>query len=123
MLNAPARHYEKLRIWWISPLIVWIVLNFIVIVPFCFKSPWIIPFIIIISGLSTFFISNKSKTTTGIKKPIFKWGFSIAFISIFLLVGILSETARKNQWKNRKAINLLILVYHYKRILVSVIKF
>ena len=78
-----------------------------------FRSPWIIPIIIILSGLVTYFVGEKHAKLGEIKKPSFKWGFLVSFLFLFLFVGILSEISRKKEWKNRTALNLIENNYRF----------
>ena len=44
----------------------------------------------------------------GEKPKQIKWGNMLIFISLFAVAGYLSETATKENWKNRKAFNLCL---------------
>jgi chromate transporter len=77
-----------------------------------FKSPWIIPLIIITTGLISF-IKTKKKENTTLMKPTYRWGFMIAFLFLFVTLATLSELSRKQEWKNRKAFNLVENNYRF----------
>lgn len=85
----------------------------LVITCFFFKTPWVFPILILAGGISTNF-SNKRipKTSTNSVKSI-KWTYLLVFIIIFSLAAIISETARNNNWKNRKAYNLFENFYRF----------
>ena len=78
-----------------------------------FKSPWIFPLLIITAGLITN-ISNKRipKNQINETKKI-KWHNLFIFLLLFLLAGFLSETARKQNWDNRKYYNLFENFYRF----------
>jgi chromate transporter len=78
-----------------------------------FKTPWIFPSVIVLSGIVTN-LSNKRfpQKETIIHRKI-NWGNLIIFFSIFILAGFLSETARKQQWKNRAPYNLFENFYRF----------
>ena len=84
-----------------------------VITIFLFKSPWIFPLLILSAGLITN-ISNKRIPDREVTKPNkAKWHNLIIFLFIFLIAGFLSETARKQNWENRKAYNLFENFYRF----------
>lgn len=75
-----------------------------------FKTPWIFPVLIILGGLSTN-LSHKRIPQIETKPKKIKWWNIWLFAIIFLAVGITSEVARKNDWPNRKPINLFENLY------------
>lgn len=75
-----------------------------------FNTPWIFPVLIILGGLSTN-ISHKRIPQTETKPKKIKWWNIWLFAIIFLFAGITSEVARKNDWPNRKPINLFENLY------------
>lgn len=77
-----------------------------------FKTPWIFPSLILAAGIVTNF-SNKRIPQKGIPPKKIKWGNIVLFFSILLLAGFLSETARKQEWKNRGAYNLFENFYRF----------
>lgn len=70
-----------------------------------FNKPWIFPLLIILGGITTN-LSRKRIPQTEQKPRKIKWWNFWLFGIIFLLAGIISETARKDDWPNRKPINL-----------------
>ncbi|NOU39529.1 MAG: chromate transporter [Ferruginibacter sp.] len=78
-----------------------------------FKTPWIFPFLIFCAGLATSFSSKRITEKEIIKPKQIKWTNIWLFVIIFLIAGILSETARKQQWGNRKAYNLFENFYRF----------
>ena len=84
-----------------------------VITIFLFKSPWIFPLLIISAGLITN-ISNKRIANTEVSKQNkVKWHNLLIFLFLFILAGFLSETARKQNWENRKVYNLFENFYRF----------
>ncbi|MDQ6609363.1 MAG: chromate transporter [Bacteroidota bacterium] len=75
-----------------------------------FQSPWIFPTLIILSGAATN-ISKKRIPEIETKPEKVKWGNIWLFVAVFLLAGAFSETARKENWKGRKPINLFENTY------------
>jgi chromate transporter len=75
-----------------------------------FKQPWIFPLLIILGGLSTN-LSRKRIPQIEQKPRKIKWWNFWLFGIIFILAGFISETARKNNWPNRKPINLFENTY------------
>ena len=75
-----------------------------------FKQPWIFPLLIITGGIATN-LSRKRILQIEQKPKKIKWWNFWLFGIIFILAGLLSETARKNDWPNRKTINLFENTY------------
>jgi chromate transporter len=75
-----------------------------------FKTPWIFPVLIVIGGFITN-LSHKRIPQTETKPRKIKWWNIWLFAIIFLIAGITSEIARKNDWPNRKPINLFENIY------------
>jgi chromate transporter len=82
------------------------------LVYFLFKSPWIFPGIIIAAGIATNF-SDKRIPQKGVPPKKIKWGNILIFLSLFILAGFLSETARKKEWPNRGVYNLFENFYRF----------
>lgn len=77
-----------------------------------FKAPWIFPLLMLIGGLVTN-LSNKRIPQIDAKPRKVKWGNIWAFAIIFIIAGMLSETARKHEWPNRRPINLFENTYRF----------
>lgn len=75
-----------------------------------FRSPWIFPALIVVSGFITN-LSQKRIPQQEVKHHRVKWGNLWLFGLLFLLAGATSEVARVNNWPNRKPINLFENVY------------
>ncbi len=75
-----------------------------------FRFPWIFPLLIVLSGIVTN-ISQRRIPQKEFKRRKIKWINIWLFAAIFILAGIVSETARKNDWPNRKPINLFENMY------------
>ena len=75
-----------------------------------FTTPWTIPALIFAGGIATSF-SEKRIPQVGIPTKKIKWGNIWLFAFIFVLAGVLSETARKYDWPNRRPINLFENTY------------
>lgn len=77
---------------------------------FLFKSPWIFPALIVGGGITTNF-SQKRIPQHDQKPKKIKWWNIWLFVIIFLAAGITSEVARKQDWPNRKPVNLFENLY------------
>ncbi|MBD0364502.1 MAG: chromate efflux transporter [Flavisolibacter sp.] len=75
-----------------------------------FRTPWIFPTLIIVSGIITN-LSQKRIPQKENKPKKIKWWNIWLFAFLFLLAGFISETARKENWPNRKPINLFENLY------------
>ena len=78
-----------------------------------FKTPWVFPGLIIIGGIATSLSSKRIPEKEVIKPRQIRWTNIWLFGFIFILAGILSETARKQQWQDRKAFNLFENSYRF----------
>ena len=95
----------------IKNTITWVIMLVCAVATYLFfKTPWIFPVLIILGGLSTN-ISHKRIPQIETKPKKIKWWNIWLFAFIFLAVGITSEVARKNDWPNRKPINLFENLY------------
>jgi chromate transporter len=78
-----------------------------------FKTPWIFPILIILGGVVTNFSDKRYPEKENIKPRHIKWTNIWLFILLFVIVGFLSETARKQNWEHRRAYNLTENAYRY----------
>jgi chromate transporter len=80
---------------------------------FLLKTPWVIPSLIILGGIVTNFSSKRFPDVAKIKPGQIRWTNIWLFLLLFLVAGFLSETARKQDWKDRKAYNLFENFYRF----------
>jgi chromate transporter len=78
-----------------------------------FKTPWVFPILIIAGGIVTNLSDKRIPEKEVIKPKQIKWRNIWFFIIIFVIAGFLSETARKQNWENRKAYNLFENFYRF----------
>lgn len=90
-----------------------IMLSGILLMLFFFKTPWVLPLLIISAGIATNF-SNKRIPSNPffISKPI-RWNNIWIFVSVFVIAGIISESARSHQWEHRKVYNVFENCYRF----------
>lgn len=77
---------------------------------FLFGKTWVIPALIVAGGIATNFSQTRFRQVEEKPRKIRWWNFWL-FGIIFIAAGILSETARKNEWESRKPINLFENTY------------
>jgi len=75
-----------------------------------FRQPWIFPLLIVLGGVATNISRKRIPQLEEKPKKIRWWNFWL-FGIIFILAGILSDTARKYDWPDRKPINLFENTY------------
>lgn len=98
----------------ITNLITFVVMVLAMVVTYLFfKTPWVFPILIIAGGISTSLSSKRIPEKEIIKPRQIRWTNIWLFAIIFMIAGILSETARKQQWENRKAYNLFENFYRF----------
>ena len=90
-----------------------IMLTSMVVTYLLFKTPWVIPVLIILGGVVTNFSDKRIPVLEKINTKKIKWRNIWFFLLIFFVAGILSETARKHEWENRKAYNLFENFYRF----------
>ncbi len=78
-----------------------------------FKTPWVFPILIIAGGIVTNFSRKRIPTKEVVKPKQIKWTNIWLFVLIFMIAGFLSETARTNEWKDRRAYNLFENFYRF----------
>jgi chromate transporter len=80
---------------------------------FLFKTPWIIPALIICGGIVTNFSNKRIPESEVIKPKQIRWTNIWLFVLIFVVAGVLSETARKQNWEYKKPYNLFENFYRF----------
>lgn len=78
-----------------------------------FKTPWIFPILIVLGGIATNFSDKRYPVKTDIKPRHIKWTNIWLFLLIFVIAGFLSETARKQNWENKRVYNLTENTYRF----------
>lgn len=98
----------------INNLITLVIMLFVMVTTyFLFKTPWVIPVLIVLGGIATNFSSKRFPEREKIKPRHIRWTNIWLFLVVFLIAGFLSETARKQDWKDRKAYNLFENFYRF----------
>jgi chromate transporter len=72
---------------------------------FFFKTPWLFPVAIILSGLVTNLSKKRFPSIQFVHQKI-NWNNLYVFIILFIFLGYLSETATQKNWQHRKLYNL-----------------
>ncbi|MFZ1785176.1 MAG: chromate efflux transporter [Ferruginibacter sp.] len=80
---------------------------------FLFKTPWVIPVMIILGGIATNFSDSRIPEKEVVKPKHIRWTNIWVFVLVFAVAGILSETARKQNWENKKPYNLFENFYRF----------
>ncbi len=78
-----------------------------------FKAPWVFPALIVLGGIVTNFSSRRIPEKENIRPRQIRWRNILFFLVIFGLAGALSETARKQEWENRRVFNLFENFYRF----------
>ena len=95
----------------VNNLITWMIMLFSTAATYwLFRTPWIFPALIVLGGAVTN-LSHKRIPQTEEKPRKIKWYNIWLFAFMFLAAGVVSEVARKNDWPNRKPINLFEHTY------------
>ncbi|MEI9935514.1 MAG: chromate transporter [Ferruginibacter sp.] len=78
-----------------------------------FKTPWLFPILIILGGIVTNFSNKRIPEKEIIRPKEIRWTNIWLFVLIFMIAGFLSESARKNNWPDRKEYNLFENFYRF----------
>ena len=78
-----------------------------------FKSPFVFPALIIVGGVVTNLSSNRIPEKETVKPKHIRWTNIWLFVVVFMIAGLLSEMARKQEWEGRKAFNLFENFYRF----------
>ena len=78
-----------------------------------FKTPWVFPGLIVMGGILTNFSEKRIPDMEKANRRPVKWSNIWLFAFLFILAGVLSETARKQDWQHRKAYNLFENFYRF----------
>lgn len=78
-----------------------------------FKTPWVFPLLIIGGSIATNFSKKRIPDHEKMNRKPVKWGNIWLFAFVFVLAGVLSESARKQDWPHRKAYNLFENFYRF----------
>lgn len=96
-----------------NPITQIIMLLSLIVTYLFFKTPWVFPLLILMGGIITNFSNKRIPEKEHIKPRQIKWTNILLFLFIFSIAGILSESARKNNWEHRKAFNLFENFYRF----------
>jgi chromate transporter len=77
-----------------------------------FKTPWVFPIVLVAGGIVTNFSDRRIPQKDVPSKKI-KWSNIWMFVFVFVLAGFLSETARKQNWENKRAFNIFENFYRF----------
>ncbi len=80
---------------------------------FFFKTPWVFPLLLVSGGVITNLSSKRIPKQAEIKPRQIRWTNIWLFVMVFFVAGILSETARKQDWPNRKLYNVFENFYRF----------
>ncbi len=78
-----------------------------------FRTPWVFPALIIMGSIATNFSDTRIPDREKANRRPVKWVNIWAFAILFIIAGVLSETARKQDWPHRKAYNLFENFYRF----------
>ena len=77
-----------------------------------FRTPWIFPVLIVLGGFVTNLSDKRIPEKTNVPQKI-KWWNIWLFAFIFIAAGVTSELARKQNWPNRRPLNLFENTYRF----------
>lgn len=105
--------FRAFKISIINPITQLIMLVALVATYLLFKIPWIFPALIVAGGIATNFSDKRIPEKEVVKPRHIRWTNIWLFVLIFVIAGLVSETARKQNWENRKPFNLFENFYRF----------
>jgi chromate transporter len=90
-----------------------IVVCVMLITYFFFNNPVIFPVALVLGGLISSFTEKDDKTRQAVPYRPIRWWNIVVFLGILIISGILSELSRKQEWANRKSLNLFENFYRF----------
>lgn len=78
-----------------------------------FKVPWVFPLVLVAGGFITNLSDKRIPEKEVLKPRQIKWTNIWLFVLVFMLAGIFSEVARKQEWEHKKAFNLFENFYRF----------
>jgi chromate transporter len=78
-----------------------------------FRTPCIFPILILGGSIATNFSNKRIPQKEAVKRKPIHWRNIWLFVLIFVIAGVVSETARKQEWRDRKAYNLFENFYRF----------
>ncbi len=78
-----------------------------------FNTPWIFPSVFVFATIVSGFFESKSNDNATWKPRKINYRYLFLFAFLFIMSGILSETARKNEWRERTPYNLFENMYRF----------
>ena len=98
----------------INNLITFVIMVVAIFITFIlFKTPWVFPILIILGGVVTNFSNKRFPRNKALKPKLIKWTNIWLFVLIFIIAGILSETSRTQNWKNKRSYALFENFYRF----------
>lgn len=90
----------------------WAIMLFATLATTLIRTPWVFPILLLIGGLISNF-SNKRIISKVEKPKKIKWLNLWLFAILFIIAGICSEIARRQQWEHRRIFNLFENFYRF----------
>lgn len=78
-----------------------------------FHTPWVFPIVIVVCGLLGYIVNYRRDMRVPRKTVKIRWSPLVVFLAVFAISGVLSETARIQNWENRRAYNVFENYYHF----------
>lgn len=90
----------------------WAIMLGCAIVTYVLRFPWVFPILMLLAGIISNFSNKRIPDAKEKPKPI-KWGNLLAFLSIFLLAGVMSEVARVYNFPHARLFHLFENFYRF----------
>jgi chromate transporter len=78
-----------------------------------FKTAWVFPILIIMSGVITNFSNKRYPRNKALKPKLVKWTNIWLFVLIFIIAGVFSEISRTRNWENKRSFALFENFYRF----------
>lgn len=96
----------------ITNIATWIIMIIGILATLAVRTPWIFPVLLFVAGFITNFSGKRIPKKVEQPKPV-RWMNLALFAAVFVVIGILSEMARVQQWEHRRIFNLIENFYRF----------
>lgn len=90
-----------------------IMIGSVVVTFLFFRTPWVFPILLVTGGFITSLSNKRIPDSGNFQHKKVKWNNLWLFILVFAVAGFLSETARKDDWNQKKYFNLFENFYRF----------
>jgi len=96
----------------ITSMATWLIMAMGILGTILVSTPWIFPLLLLVAGFITNFSGKRIPKKVEKPKPV-RWMNLWLFAAVFIIIGLLSELARVQEWEHRRIFNLIENFYRF----------